>query len=104
MYLTFRYVIAYFEQTIGNKYSTLVTTNESKEKIQKYEELLRKIRDLIRLKTKKSDNYDKKYIKIKFNSDDELPLNKMIEIPTMTIVFRAIFHENNKCFLRTMLV
>ena len=36
--------------------------------------------------TKKSDDYDEKYMKIKFNSDDELPLNKTIEIPTMTIV------------------
>ena len=34
-------------------------------------------------------------MKIKFNSDDELPLNKTIEIPTMTIVVRAVFHENN---------
>ena len=35
-------------------------------------------------------------MKIKFNSDDELTLNKTIEIPTMTIVVRAVFHENNK--------
>ena len=33
-------------------------------------------------------------MKIKFNSDDELPLNKTIEIPTITIVARAIFLEN----------
>ena len=37
-------------------------------------------------------------MKIKFNSDDELPLNKTIEIPTMTIVVRAVFHENNKYY------
>ena len=30
-------------------------------------------------------------MKIKFNSDDELPLNKMIEIPNMIIVARSIF-------------
>ena len=41
-------------------------------------ELWIKIRDLIRSITKKSDNYDEKYMKIKFNSDDELPLNKAI--------------------------
>ena len=35
----------------------------------------------------------KKYMKIKFNSDDELPLNKMVKMPTMTIVFRDVFHE-----------
>ena len=34
--------------------------------------------------------------KIKFDSDDELPLNKIVEISTVTIVVRAIFLENNK--------
>ena len=33
-------------------------------------------------------------MKIKSNSDDELPLSKIIEIPTMTIVVRAVFYEN----------
>ena len=37
-------------------------------------------------------------MKIKFNSDDELPLNKTIEIPIMTIVVGAVFHENNKYY------
>ena len=36
----------------------LVPTNESKEKIKKYEELFIKIRDLIRSITKNSDDYD----------------------------------------------
>ena len=44
--------------------------------------------------TKNSDDFDEKYMKIKFNTDDELSLNKMVEIPTMTIVVRAIFIEN----------
>ena len=33
-------------------------------------------------------------MKIKFNSDDHLPLNKTKEIPSMTIVVGAIFLEN----------
>ena len=33
-------------------------------------------------------------MKIKFNSDDELPLNKVIEIPSMIIVVRAVFYQN----------
>ena len=43
--------------------------------------------------TKNSDDYDKKYMKIKFNSDDELPLNKAIEIPSLKIVVSAIFFK-----------
>ena len=54
----------------------LVLINEIKEKINKYEELWSKIRYLIRSMTKISNDYDKKYIKIKFNSDNELLLNK----------------------------
>ena len=77
---------------------TLVLTNESKEKIKKYEKLWNKIRDFIRSVTKNSDDYDEKYMKIKFNSDDELTLNKTMEIPTIAIVARAVFHENNKYY------
>ena len=37
-------------------------------------------------------------MKIKFDSDDNLPLNKKIEIPIMTIAVRTVFHDNNKCY------
>ena len=97
LYLIFNKVNGYFENINGNKYLMLVSTNESKEKIKKYKELWSKIRDLIRLINKNSDD-DQKYMKIKFNPDDELPLNKTIEIPTMTIAVRVAFHENNKYY------
>ena len=42
-------------------------------------------------------------MKIKFNSDGELPLNKTVEIPTITIVVRAIFLENNKYYPQVFL-
>ena len=35
-------------------------------------------------------------MRIKFNLDDELPLNKTIEFPTMAIVVRVVFHEKKK--------
>ena len=50
-----------------------------------------KIRDLIRSITKNLDDYDEKYMKIKFNSDDKLPLNKTIEVTTIAAVVRAAF-------------
>ena len=37
-------------------------------------------------------------MKIKFNLNDELPLNKAIEVPTLTIIVRAVFLENNKYY------
>ena len=66
----------YFEEINKNKYLTPVPTNKSKSKIKKYEEPWGKIKDLIRSKTKNSDDSDEQYMKIKFNSDDELPLSK----------------------------
>ena len=37
-------------------------------------------------------------MKIKFNSDDELPQNKTIEICGMITVDRAVFHKSNKYY------
>ena len=42
-------------------------------------------------------------MKIKFNSDDEIPLKKMIEIPSMIIIVRAVLHENNKYYPQVFL-
>ena len=53
--------------------------------------------------TKNSDDYDEKRMKIKSNSDDELPLNKMIKIPTMAIVVKTDFHENDKYYPQVFL-
>ena len=39
LYLIFNKINGYFEELSGSKYLTLVLTNESKEKIKKYEEL-----------------------------------------------------------------
>ena len=42
-------------------------------------------------------------MKIKFDSDDELPLNKMIEFPSIIIVVRAAFYESNKYYPQVFL-
>ena len=42
-------------------------------------------------------------MEIKFNSNDELPLNKTIDIPIMTIIVRAIFLRNNKFYQQVFL-
>ena len=42
-------------------------------------------------------------MKIKFNFDNELSLKKTMEILTITIVVRAIFHENNKHYPQVFL-
>ena len=72
-------------------------------KVKKNEELWSKIKDLIRSITKNSDDYDEKYMKIKFDSDDDLPLNETIKIHNMTIVVKAMFYENNKYYRQAFL-
>ena len=62
-----------------------------------------KIRYLISSISKNSDDYVKKYMKIKSNSGDESPLNKTIEIPSMIIVITTGFHENNKYYSQVFL-
>ena len=91
LYLIFNKMNGYFGEITGNKYLTLVPTNESKEKIKKNEEIWDKIRDLIRSVNKKSDDYDGKYMKINFNSDDGLPLNKTIEIQAWEWMLELFF-------------
>ena len=63
-YLIISKVNGKFEEINKNKYLTLVPANESSKTIMKHKELWSKIRDLIRLITKNSNDYDKKYMKI----------------------------------------
>ena len=44
--------------------------------VKMYENISRKIKDLIRSANNNTDDYDKKYMKIKYQLDDVLPLKK----------------------------
>ena len=77
---------------------TLVPTDKSKDTLKKYEELWSKIRDLIRSITNTKDNYDEKYVKIKFNSDDNLIQMKTLELYNMKMVVTSVFHKGSKCY------
>ena len=59
---------------------TLVPTDKNKDISKKCEELWNKIRGLIGSKTNNSGNYDKKYVKIKFISDDNLIPRETLEL------------------------
>ena len=74
LYLIIDRINWYIEESNEDTYLMLVFTDESKDSLKKYEKLWSKIGDLIRTITTKSDDYDEKYIKIKFNSDNNLPL------------------------------
>ena len=73
----------YFEEINGNKYLTLVPTNESKEKIKNYEKLWIKVIHLVMSVTKKSDDYDVKSIKIRLDS---------------VINYLSVINDRNSCY------
>ena len=93
LYLIIDKVDRYIEENNENKYLTLVSTDKSKGTLKKYTELWDKIKDLIRSITKTPGNYSEKYMKIKFNSDNILPLNKILKIRNLTVVVKSIIHK-----------
>ena len=42
-------------------------------------------------------------MKIKFNSDDNLPLNKMLKLHMLTVIVRSVFEEDDKYYPRAFL-
>ena len=51
----------------------------------------------------KSGQYGQDYMKIKFNSDDDLPLNKTIGLHMLTIIVRFVFEEDGKYYPQVFL-
>ena len=73
-----------------NKYLTLIHTDESKNIVKKHEKIWSKIKDLIRSTNNKSDGCGEKFMKIKFNSDDNLPLRKILEFHSTVKVVKSV--------------
>ena len=66
------------EENNGNKYLTFTSTDKNKKVLEKYTKLWDKTKYYIQtINAGKSGEYEKYYMKIKFNSDDDLPLNKI---------------------------
>ena len=83
----------YFEEVDGDKY--LIISSENGDIMQKYQEVLDGIKEIIK---KINDygqpiKYDDNYMKIKFNTDDNIPLNKIIYFPTITIIIRPVTNK-----------
>ena len=51
----------------------------------------------------KPGEYRKDFKKIKFNSDDKLPLNKKLKLHNMTIIIRSVFEEDGKYYSQVFL-
>ena len=93
----------YIEEKESNKYLIFDSTDENKELLKRYNDVFNGLID----KIKKIDDdwleYTKDYTKIKFNSDDNLPLNKPLKFHQMTITIRCVFSEDNKLYPQVFL-
>ena len=81
-----------------NKYLVFDSTDENKELLKKYNDVFNGIRDKIKEINSDECDYEKDYMKIKFNSDDNLPLNKPLKFHLMTITIRSVFEEDGKLY------
>ena len=51
----------------------------------------------------KDNHYGKDYMKINFNSDDDLLLNKLLKCHAMTIIIISVFEEGGKLYRQVFL-
>ena len=86
-----------------NKYLVFDSTDENKDLLKKYNDVFNRIRDNIKEVSDSACNYEKDYKKIKFNSDDNLPLNKPLKFHLMTITIRSVFKEDGKLYPQVFL-
>ena len=47
--------------------------------------------------------YEKDFMKIKFESNDDLPLGKILNIPVFIIIVRSVFEEDGKYYQQVLL-
>ena len=77
------------------------SVNENKELLKKYAEVWDKITSKIKaINGGKENDYRKDYMTIKFNSNDDLSLKKLLKFHAMTIIIRSVFEEDGKLYLQ----
>ena len=79
------------------------STDENKELLKKYIDGSNGIRDKIKEINSDECDYEKGYMKINFNSDDDLPLKKPLKFHLMTITIRSVFEEDGKLYPQVFL-
>ena len=88
----------HFEEVDGNKYLTI--SSENGDIMQKYQEVLDGIKEIIKIINDYSYpiKYGDNYMKIKFNRNDNIILNKIIYFPTITITIRSLTQKDGKYY------
>ena len=103
LYLGITHANAYIEEMWLNKYLVFDSIDENNELLKKYNDVFNRITDKIKEVSNDGCDYEKDYIKIKLNSDDDLPLNKPLKFHNMTITIRSVFKEDGKLYPQVFL-
>ena len=103
LYLMINRIKGHFEEKDGDKY--LIISPENGDIIQKYQEVFDRLKEIIKKINDYSQpiKYDDNYMKIKFNADDNISLNKILYLPTITITIRSITKKDNEYYLQVFL-
>ena len=102
LYLRINHASRYIEEKGVNKYLSFDPVDQNKELLKKCH-VFNAIRDKIKEINSDGCDYEKEYMKIKFNSDDNLPLNKPLNFHNMTITIRSVFKEDGKLYPQVFL-
>ena len=105
LYLILNRASEYIEEKNGNKYSIFDdSVNENEGLLKTYADIWDGIKNKIKtINGGQENDYGKDYKKIKFNSDDDLPLNKPLKFHTMTIIIRSVSEEGGKFYPQAFL-
>ena len=98
--MTIDEINGFIEEKNDNKYLAFdYTDDENKEVLTKYAELWHEIKnDIETIIGGKKGEYKKDFMEIKFNSDNNLSLNEILNIHTTTIVVRSALVEDGKFY------
>ena len=104
LYLIINDVDGYIEENDKNKYLSFASTDNNKEVLKKYIKLWDEVKYHIQtINNDEFGEYGKDYMKIKFYSDDNLPLNKILKFSVLTIIIRHVFEKDGKYYLKIFL-
>ena len=103
LYLLVNHANEYTEEKGVNEYLIFDSTDENKELLKKYNDVWNGIKNKIEEVNSGEYDCEKDYMKIKFNSDDDLTLNKPLRFHSMTIIIRSVFEEEGKLYPQVFL-
>ena len=99
LYLLISELDGFIAEKEGSKYLNISFTFNNNDVLVKLAEIWRGINYQIKkINNGSVGEYVKDYMKIKFDSDDNLPLNKILKFRVLTIIMRNIFEKDGKYY------